>query len=179
MEYDSEFLGKRKLEGYLTPKAEVRDIPGKGKGIVAIQPIQKGEIISITGGVIIPASEWEKFREEYGDYAYFVEENFLIAPLDPKNPSDEWRMNHCCEPNCGMKGQIVIVAIKDISIGEELVYDYAMTEVDPDYIFNVVCKYPTCRKTITGNDWKNKELQQKYKGHFSLFIQEKLEKEST
>lgn len=178
MEYDSQFLQKRKLEGYLTPKAEVREIPGKGKGIVAIDYIKKGEIVSITGGVIIPASEWESFRDTYGDYAYFIEENFLIAPLDPKNPSDEWRMNHCCEPNCGMKGQIVIVALRDISVGEELLYDYAMTEVDPEYKFNVVCHHSTCRKVITGSDWKKKELQQKYKGFFSLFIQEKIDKET-
>ncbi len=177
MEYDSEFLEKRKLEGYLTPKAEVREIAGKGKGIIAIAPIKKGEIVSITGGVIIPVSEWENFRESYGDYAYFIEEEFLIAPLDPKNPTDEWRMNHCCEPNCGIKGQIVIVAIRDIEVGEELLYDYAMTEVDPNYEFNVVCHYSSCRKIITGNDWKKSELQEKYKGYFSLFIQEKIEKQ--
>jgi len=176
MIYDEDFLKSLALEGYITKKVEVREAPGKGKGLFAIEFISKGEIVSISGGVIISSSIWKDFKKKYRDYAYFIEENFLIAPLNPKDPSADWRMNHCCEANCGLKGQIVFVAMRDIQVGEELVYDYAMTETDPEYELHVSCKYPSCRKKITGNDWKNIELQKKYDGYFSLYIQEKIDK---
>lgn len=174
MIYDEKFLNGIRMEGYVSKKVQVKQAPGKGKGLFAIDTIKKGEIVSISGGVIISADEWEKFKGEHGDYAYFIEEEFLIAPLNPDDPSDDWRMNHCCEANCGLKGQIVFVAMRDISEGEELLYDYAMTESDPSYELNLSCKHETCRKKFTGNDWKNPVIQKKYDGYFSIYLQEKI-----
>jgi len=36
--------------------------------------------------------------------------------------------NHSCEPNIGVQGQIVFVAIRDIAAGEELTHDWATTD---------------------------------------------------
>jgi uncharacterized protein len=174
MEYNSKFLDSIKWEGYINQKVILKEAPGKGKGLFANAKISKGEIVSISGGIIVQAENWESFKQEFGDYAYFIEENFLIAPLNPEKPSADWMMNHCCEPNCGVKGQIVFVALRDIEAGEELLYDYAMTETDPEYKMDLRCEQKTCRKKLTGNDWKLPDLQQKYDGHFSLYIQEKI-----
>jgi len=38
--------------------------------------------------------------------------------------------NHSCEPNIGVQGQIVYVAMRDIAPGEELTHDWAMTDDD-------------------------------------------------
>ena len=35
-------------------------------------------------------------------------------------------INHSCEPNVGFAGDIVLVAMRDISPGEELTTDYAL-----------------------------------------------------
>ncbi len=174
MDYNRELLNTIKSESYVSKKVIRKDSPGKGAGLFAVENITKNEIVSISGGLIIEAREWSTFREKYGDYAYFIESNFLIAPLNPKDPSDDWRMNHCCHPNCGIKGQIVFVALKDIQVGEELTFDYAMTESDPDYSVQLNCEKSECRKKFTGNDWKSKEIQSKYSGYFSLYIQEKI-----
>ena len=37
-------------------------------------------------------------------------------------------MNHSCEPNAGLSGQVVLVAMRDIRDGEEILYDYAMSD---------------------------------------------------
>lgn len=174
MEFDSNFLQKIPMESFVSPKVECRTSIGRGKGLFAIQKIFKDEIVSISGGVIIQSKDWEKFREENGDYAYFIDEKFLIAPLNPQNPSDDWRMNHCCEANCGVNGQIIFVAMRDIEIGEELFFDYAMTETDPEYSLELSCDKTTCRKKFTGNDWKNPEIQKKYAGYFSYYIERKI-----
>jgi hypothetical protein len=37
------------------------------------------------------------------------------------------------------------------------------------------CRSRTCRKLITGFDWRKPELQKKYDGYFSWFIQRRID----
>ena len=83
-------------------------------------------------------------------------------------------LNHSCEPNLGLQGQIVYVALRDIRIGEELTFDDAMTD-DVPYEMTCRCGTPNCRGTITGQDWKKPELQGRYDGYFSWFIQRRID----
>jgi hypothetical protein len=57
--------------------------------------------------------------------------------------------------------------------GEEITLDYAMCE-SPEYEMKCNCGYSDCRKVVTGNGWKNKELQKKHKGFFSDYLQKKI-----
>ncbi len=82
--------------------------------------------------------------------------------------------NHSCEPNSGFGGNIVCVAMRDIKAGEELTIDYCMERTEPDYRMDCNCRNPNCRNTITGNDWKNPELQAKYSGYFQWYIEQKI-----
>jgi hypothetical protein len=66
------------------------------------------------------------------------------------------------------------VALRDISPGEELTHDWATTD-DDDYAMACRCGAPVCRGVITGKDWRKKELQQKYLGMFSWYLQQKIE----
>ena len=50
-------------------------------------------------------------------------------------------LNHSCEPNLDVKGQIVFVAIRDIEEDEELSFDYAMTD-DQDTEMLCLCETP-------------------------------------
>ena len=176
MEYDKKFLKQIKSESYVSNKIERRKIIGRGFGLFANEKIMKGEIVSISGGIIINRNDFIELKRKELDYAYHITDQFLICPLNPSDPSDDWRMNHCCEPNCGLDGNIVFIAIKDIEKDEELTYDYCMTETDPDYILNLSCDKTSCRKVLKGNDWKNKDLQEKYMNYFSKYIHNKINK---
>ena len=81
--------------------------------------------------------------------------------------------NHSCEPNIGVQGQIVFVALRDIAAGEELTHDWATTD-DDSYELQCNCGATTCRGTITGQDWRKPELQEKYRGWFSWYLAEKI-----
>lgn len=177
MEYSKEILKTVKSESYVSPKVEKKYFGNKGYGLVAREFIKQGEIVSISGGLILTEEQHREIVElkGLGDYSYYIENGFLICPLNPEDPSDDWRMNHCCEPNCGVRGQIVFVALREIGIGEELTFDYAMTETNPEYAVDLHCNKKTCRKKFTGNDWKNPDIQKKYKGHMSLYIQSKIQ----
>lgn len=174
MIYNKKVLNEIKSESYVSPKVEKREIIGRGYGLFAKEFIFKNEIVSISGGIIITKSKFDELKSQGLDYAYQITDDFLICPLNPDDPSDDWRMNHCCEPNCGISGNIIFVAIRDIQKNEELTYDYCMTESDPNYYINLSCNQPTCRKRLSGNDWKDLELQVKYKDYFSSYLKNKI-----
>jgi uncharacterized protein len=81
--------------------------------------------------------------------------------------------NHSCDPNIGVQGQIVFVALRHISAGEELTHDWATTD-DDDYTLECRCRSPKCRGIVTGKDWQREDLQQKYRGLFSWYLQQKI-----
>jgi hypothetical protein len=84
--------------------------------------------------------------------------------------------NHSCEPNIGVRGNIIFVAMRDIEAGEELTPDHAMFVSNPNYSMICSCQTPSCRHAVTGNDWKNPQIQQKYAGYFSWYIEQKIKK---
>jgi hypothetical protein len=170
-----------KNQSYFTPKAEIRRSPFDKKGIFAKKPIKKGEIISKPGvGVIITEREYKRLQKKnfktIGHYAIKVaDRTYLISSKDGRLDEDDF-FNHSCEPNAGIKEKFTVVAMENIKPGEEITYDYAMTDCDKDDYFKCNCGAKNCRKFITGSDWKKPELQRKYKGYFSWYIQEKINK---
>ena len=82
-------------------------------------------------------------------------------------------MNHSCEPNGGLRGEAVLVAMRDIKEGEEITFDYATTEcIDGEW--ECLCGTPACRGTIRGTDWKLLSLQERYGEYWSLFLLRKI-----
>jgi len=55
-------------------------------------------------------------------------------------------INHSGEPNVGFAGNTVLVAMRDISPGEELTTDYALFD-DYDGMMQYRCRTPSCRTT--------------------------------
>jgi hypothetical protein len=49
-----------------------------------------------------------------------------------------------------------------------------MTDDEP-YEMRCRCGTPSCRGTITGLDWLKPEIQEKYDGYFSWFIQRRID----
>lgn len=160
------------IESYVSPKVEMRH-NDYGKALFAKEKILENEIVSISGGIVMKKEEWSALcaKNNYSDTAYSIEEDFVITPIDPDNPSDDWAMNHCCFPNVGVRGQITFIALRDIEEGEELTYDYAMTETDPQYNFKLSCYKEKCRSIFTGNDWKTCTANVDF---FSLYVKDKL-----
>ncbi len=127
---------------------------------------------------IVDISSLRDFPEEYADSGIQISENFSLILGDHLEETNFF--NHSCSPNAGINGQIFLVAMRDISIGEEVNFDYAMclhkaVGVD-EYNFKCGCGSTSCRKNITENDWKSPQLQEKYKGYFQYFLQEKINK---
>ena len=85
-------------------------------------------------------------------------------------------MNHSCDPNVWMNDEVTLVAMRDITAGEELTADYAMWSTDPSWTLPTPCGCGSrpCRRTVTGSDWKLKDLQERYRRHFSPYINDRI-----
>lgn len=163
------------VKSYLSPKTRVRKSPIGGYGLFAIKPIKKGELIGIKGGYIIDWQTLKKYKNIIGDSYLQIDDNFVLAPLRKSEVKKVMMfLNHSCEPNMGVRGEITFVAMRNIKTGEELTIDYAMIDADR-YKMRCGCGRSGCRRIVTGDDWRNKRLQKKYKGYFSRYIQDKIE----
>ncbi len=69
-------------------------------------------------------------------------------------------INHSCEPNCEVDeidGRVMIKAIRDIEVGEEITYDYNLYDGDLDDESPCYCKSKRCR----GSMYSEEELQRR------------------
>jgi SET domain-containing protein len=165
----------KKPTSYLTPKAELRERNEiAGKGIYAVEPILKDELLILWSGVIMNRAELEALSDKERSMTAQVHDQFYqVSPL-PGEPADF--INHCCEPNAGMWGEITVVARRDIEPGEEICIDYAMVDGDPYDDFDCKCGTEKCRGRVSGDDWRLPELQKRYKGYFSPYLQRRIDK---
>lgn len=164
-------------KSYISKKVEVKECK-IGKGVFAKEKILKDELIidfSTGPGKILKDEEMKKFFDAGYDYALQIDDDALFAATNDKELEDGDFLNHSCNPNCGIKNSLKIVAMRDIEAGEEITFDYAMSESTP-YSIKCECRAKNCRKLITGDDWKNKKLQKKYAGYFSDYLQKKIDR---
>ncbi len=168
---------------WLNPKLEVRNSRINKKGVFTKEYIKKDERLAIFGGDVMFIDEIENLPEELRDYTMQIEERFVLGTKTATEPEDTDFFNHSCESNSGFKGQIFLVAIRDIKKNEEITFDYAMVlskSVNSDIVFEMECKCGSknCRRKITEEDWELPELQKKYNGYFSQYTQEKINNEN-
>ncbi|MDR3558443.1 MAG: SET domain-containing protein-lysine N-methyltransferase, partial [Candidatus Pacebacteria bacterium] len=84
-------------------------------------------------------------------------------------------MNHSCEPNCGINGigaLFRLVTMKPINKGEELTFDYEMTE-DSDWRMKCECGSPICRGIIGAYSQMPQNIKIKYSGYVADYLIEK------
>ena len=88
-------------------------------------------------------------------------------------PSNEVAfLTHSCSPNLGMKGNINFVAIKEIEIGQEINFDYAMTEYEIACPFTCPSCSKDCRIDIEGYKTLPERFKERYKGYISNHLLE-------
>jgi len=161
---------------YLSPKVAIQQSPIHGKGLFAVAPIAKGEIVCVKGGYIFNRPTLAAMPGWYRAAEIQISEDLFIGPLHEKEREGSMIFsNHSCEPNIGVQGQIVFVAMHEIEAGEELTHDWATTD-DDAYQLECRCGAVTCRKIITGQDWRRTDLQAKYAGYFSWYLAEKIKR---
>lgn len=155
-------------------ESKIVKVPKTRMGVVAIKNISLGETVGVLGGVIVPKSEIKKYwKMKAGHVGIQISDDFFICPTKREELEETGVFNHSCEPNCGYKNSIELIAIKNIKAGEEIVFDYAFSEsvIEP---FECNCGSMTCRKIIEPTDWKITEMQKKFGNYFSPYLKNKI-----
>jgi SET domain-containing protein len=166
------------LASYRSPKTVVRPSVIVGRGLFANTPIAKGEIVCVKAGHLLDRVELAKHKGAVNDAELQIADDLFLAPVTEAEFEDVMMfLNHSCEPNVGIQGQIVFVAMRDIAAGEELTLDYATIDHDAEPM-TCRCGAAGCRRLITGRDWQKPELQQKYGSYFAWYLLEKIRAES-
>lgn len=158
-------------------KMEVKEVDS-GHGIYAKEIIKKGELICIFGGYVMSIEEESNGDPAVSDYGLQIDEKNVLGIKSKDEIEISCFFNHSCEPNCGFRGQIFLIAMRDIEKGEQITFDYAMTLGDSadveKYEIKCLCGEKNCRGTITDSDWKIPELQKKYSGYFQPYIEDRI-----
>ena len=157
---------------WLSPKAQARPAGEKGWGSYVVEPIEAGETVAAFGGHIVPLAVLQTFSDDRQGRSIQVDTDLYLVSGDTPDAGD--MLNHSCEPNCGISGQILLVAMRDIEPGEELSFDYAMCDASDYDEFRCLCGEPTCREIVTGSDWRDPVLQAKYAGWFSPYLERRI-----
>ncbi len=162
---------------YLSSHLAARPLPEKGYfGVFAQQPITSGELLVMWSGKIVATEHLHELTPLEISRSVQVEEDLYLVPIVEGEPGDF--INHSCNPNAGLQGQIALVALRDIKSGEEICYDYAMTDGSAYDEFECHCGEPSCRHRVTGSDWQLPELQKRYAGHFSPYLQRRIDQQT-
>ena len=158
-------MGRRNMEN---AEVEIKDTGKYGLGLFASEDIRKDEIVlDFSDGKVYYAEKGNEFSKEIADFAIQFEERKWID-----THSIGRFINHSCEPNCGIKGNFQIVAMRDIKKDEELTYDYEMTE-DSDWRMECLCGSGSCRKIIGAYGNMPQTIREKYKGYIAQWLVEK------
>ena len=140
-------------------RIQVRRSGVHGKGVFALQPLKKGEVVIEYKGEVI---DWpEALRRHPHDpsdpnhtFYFHIDEQHVIDAKVGGNAA-RW-INHACDPNCEadeVDGRIFIKARRAIKPGEELFYDYGLI-IDDKYTpklkkeFACHCGSKKCRGTM-------------------------------
>ena len=162
------------MSSWFGPKTEKRVSPIKGRGLFAREAIPAGQIIAVKGGAVMDSASFALVRDEVSSAEIQIEDGLYIAPRSAGEvEANILCLNHSCDPNVGVRGQITFVAMRDIPAGAELTIDYAMIDGDPAERMACSCGARQCRKVITGSDWRLPELQRRYAGYFSRYLQDR------
>ena len=161
---------------YISPKAMVRPSPIHGRGLFAVEPITRGDVVCVKGGHVFDRRRLEELTPRLGPAEIQIGEDLFIGPVhEDEREGSMIFSNHSCEPNVGVRGEITFAALRDIAAGEELTHDWATTD-DDSYRMECRCGAPSCRGTITGQDWRRADLQEKYGRNFSSYLLERIER---
>jgi SET domain-containing protein len=131
------------------PNVSRKDTYKYGLGVFALKYIQAGELISsFKGGKIYTADHAMNLPNDPPDFAgrhavQFGDHLWQDGQID----RIARYVAHSCNPNCGIRNLFDIVSMRDIRAGEEITWDYAMTE-DSTFSMSCLCGSSICRGVV-------------------------------
>lgn len=140
---------------------EIKDAPGKGKGVFSKSFIPSKTIIFEVKGKVVDRKDLSKYNDTI-NFFQIGQDTFLSKSGD----LDDY-MNHSCNPNCGLQitgHRALIIALYDIAPGAEITWDYSTTSTDQlnEWQMSCSCGDYNCRSTISGFSYLTEQQKENY-----------------
>lgn len=158
---------------WIDPRQDIRPSAIHGMGIFTCQPIRRGEPVEIIGGDLMTDAEFRAFQQTARQYnAVQIDEDLHLVERLAVTRQRPGSINHACDSNLWLADEVTLVARRDIKKDEEITVDYALFSAQSDWVMDNLCRcgQPVCRGVITGTDWRLEEVQERYRGHFTPFL---------
>lgn len=165
-----------RIHSLLSSKCRVGDSAIAGQGVFALEPLAKDELVVVWGGKVCTSAEIARLAKAFPhieSHAVSVAEGYHLTSENLFEFDDSEYINHCCEPNLGVRGQILVVARRPIAAGEELTFDYETTETSM-VSFACLCGSKSCRRVIDGSAWQDPAFVARNREYLSWHILERL-----
>lgn len=143
-------------------------------GVFATEHIPAGTVSVVMGGFVTPGPIFRTLDIDRQRHSLQIGEDLFLACDETLCDGD--MINHSCDPSIGFVGEITLVALRDIEPGDELTFDYATCDSDPYDEFECACAASDCRGKVTGEDWLLPTVQDRYEGHFSPYLQRRIDR---
>src|SRR5262245_40564737 len=100
---------------FLSPKTEVRSSSIHGRGLFAREAIARNEVVAIKGGHIFDRRRLRELQSLLGPAEIQIADDLFIGPVTVEEREGSMIFsNHSCDPNIGVQGQIVFVAMRAV-----------------------------------------------------------------
>jgi hypothetical protein len=133
------------IQPWNSDKVEVKPAPSGGKGMYATGAFRKGEALGAFGGRVISDAQMKRYEAEGRlddlnlDQAMYIHPGLLMIhePGTPYYPL--CYSNHSCDANAHIEHGVVLVASRDIVPGEEVCWDYRLTDDVGEWTYEFKC----------------------------------------
>ena len=111
--------------GFISPKLDEGRLIDKkgGRAVFAREKIRAKELLVVWGGKVVTGEMLNDMSDDKRLVLRSTSTEDLYLVTANEGPAD-W-VNHSCDPNAGLVGQVVLVAMRDIRVGEEISLDDA------------------------------------------------------
>ncbi len=127
---------------FVNGKIDIKPAGKKGLGIFSATGVKKGGLAFIATGPVHIAHFGGNACYDYPNW-YGIDKDTWIDIQDPY-----MRINHSCKPNLGIDNGRFFVALEDIKVGDELTFDYAISDDELDWELDCYCETELCNGKI-------------------------------
>jgi hypothetical protein len=127
-----------------------------GRGLFADHFYPAGEEILRFEGRTVPAHIVAAMGDEEC-YMIQIDADLYLEPQEPGRYT-----NHSCAPNAAIRNDYCLVALADISEGEQICFDYSTTMSENNWTMSCRCGAAHCRGVIRDFGELPFDLQQRY-----------------
>ena len=148
-----------------------------GRGLVASASLSAGTVVVRLGGQLVTADELHRLFEaaatsgEYVDTFAVGVDLHLVLPTQ----TNAHYANHSCNPLMWPVSAFELATLRPIARGEEVTIDYGLISDDEGFRMQCDCQTAACRGVISGADWQLADLQARYRGHWPLGLQRRID----